>query len=103
MPEPSSLHVCGLRENNANIEVIGAHFFFRQPFLEKDTSFGCKSTRSRICKYLFLERIHFSGVESAPKYGSAFFFFDNQFFDNHFWRKDNGHIFRLSKVHPIRQ
>ena len=34
------------------------------------TIFGCKSTRSRICWYLF------------------------------FWR---GHIFRLSKVHPIRQ
>ena len=56
--------------------VIGTHFFFRQPifrqpFLEKDTSFGENT---------------FFGCRKCTQLGAHYVFFDNQFFDNHFWR-----------------
>ena len=114
VPEPCA---CVAQQHSS---YSSAFFFSTTIFGERTHFLVAKSTRSRICEQipfcrdLFLPRK--LGCRKCTQYRSAFFF-DNQFFDNHFWRKDTSFgckmdagiflggrtNFWLSKVRPIRQ
>ena len=61
-----------LVKKKAIINITGARIFFRQPFLGLGSAGIC-----------FLERTHFSVVESASNIGAHFW--RQPIFDNHFW------------------